>query len=101
MAMLAPGRNPISLIRIRSGQSVTSASSTVLKAPLDFSRSAIGVPSLSLQITRLRIWKLMEMKRTLSFVLMMASLGIAVPTIGNAHAQSSAVTFDGGPFIPR
>ena len=35
----------------------------------------------------------MEMKRTLSFALMMVPLGIAVLTIGNAHAQSCSVTF--------
>jgi hypothetical protein len=42
--MVILAHNLISLFRIRSGQSVTSASSTVYKAPLDFSRSAIGVP---------------------------------------------------------
>jgi hypothetical protein len=43
----------------------------------------------------------MEMKGTLSFVLMMVPLGLAVLTVGNAHAQSSSVTFDGRLFIPR
>jgi hypothetical protein len=42
--MLTPDRNPISLFRIRSGQTVTSTSSTLHKAPLDFSRSAIDLP---------------------------------------------------------
>jgi hypothetical protein len=43
---LTPDRTHF-LIRIRSGQTVTSASSTVHKAPLDFSRSAIEIAVLT------------------------------------------------------